>query len=627
MRNMAVWLRGGLATVVVVGGIAATAASQAAQAAPPPPTSGQGYAKISQFVTSRPVPGRPGAASDGTIQIDTDLYIPSDATPATPQPAVIYANGFGGAKDDASGSTIGPWLASHGYVVLAYSSSGFGNSGGCIELDSPQYDAQDVSALIDVLATKPYVYRDGPGDPRVAMIGGSYGGAIQLMAAASDPRLDVIAPFRTWDDLQYALSPQHLGGGSPLQAPGADVGVIKHLWTTLFFASGISQPLQQRGGCGPSTGATCPGFDPQACQVYVNAEASGRLDSQGVAVLQNSSPSRLLGRITIPTLLGQGQADTLFNLDESVATYLSLRGRGVPTRLIWQWGGHGYSPMPGEGDLFNGAVANPDSEYLPQQILLWYDRWLRQDTSVDTGPPVTYFRDWVPYDPTGSAAPAYGHAHDMPFEPPETFSLSGGDQLVPPGSTPSAGAATLVNPLNSGQCASVPQLTIDPTCSFTEFSNYQQPGATLPGGAPSPYPGTPPSDPPGTFVTFTSPPFAADTMTVGIPTAHLQLSHTNAAQDVVLYGKLYDVAPDGSAQLIHRLIAPFRVAATPTSQAVNVYLDGIAHLFPAGHHVRLELAATDDTSINNREPDVITVTTGGPGPSTFTLPVGSANAH
>ena len=47
----------------------------------------------------------------------------------------------------------------------------------------------------------------------------------------------------------------------------------------------------------------------------------------------------------MPTLIGQGQADTLFNLQESVATYTALKRQGTPVALVWQsWGHSDYEP-------------------------------------------------------------------------------------------------------------------------------------------------------------------------------------------------------------------------------------------------------------------------------------------
>jgi LPXTG-motif cell wall-anchored protein len=95
------------------------------------------------------------------------------------------------------------------------------------------------------------------------------------------------------------------------------------------------------------------------------------------------------------------------------------------------------------------------------------------------------------------------------------------------------------------------------------------------------------------------------------------MSHA-APTDLVFFGKAYDVAPDGTAELIHRLIAPVRVPAAAVGTPVDLKLLGFAHRFAKGHAVRLTLAATDATSYNAKVPDSIAVTTGAG--STFTLP-------
>ena len=48
-------------------------------------------------------------------------------------------------------------------------------------------------------------------DPRVGMVGGSYGGQIQFAVADKDPRLDAIVPIITWSDLSYSLAPNNTG--------------------------------------------------------------------------------------------------------------------------------------------------------------------------------------------------------------------------------------------------------------------------------------------------------------------------------------------------------------------------------------------------------------------------------
>ena len=64
--------------------------------------------------------------------IDTTILT---ADPATAQPAIILAHGFGGTKDDSL--TTARTLARDGYTVIIYTARGFGKSGGLIHLDNP----------------------------------------------------------------------------------------------------------------------------------------------------------------------------------------------------------------------------------------------------------------------------------------------------------------------------------------------------------------------------------------------------------------------------------------------------------------------------------------------------------
>ena len=96
-------------------------------------------------------------------------------------------------------------LRDAGYNVLTWDPRGFGSSGGAVEVDSPDYEARDVSALIDWLAKQPEAQLDKTGDPRVGMNGSSYGGGIQWVTAARDARVDVITPNISWNSLVTSL--------------------------------------------------------------------------------------------------------------------------------------------------------------------------------------------------------------------------------------------------------------------------------------------------------------------------------------------------------------------------------------------------------------------------------------
>ena len=175
--------------------------------------------------TTEPADGSTPAAP---VELDTTLYLPQH----TPAPAVLLAHGFGGSKDDLAGQARS--LARHGYVVLAYTARGFGRSGGLIHLDAPQYEVADARKLINYLATLPQVQQDRPGDPRVAVAGSSYGGALALLTAAYDHRVDAVAADITWNSLTSALFPNAAGRAGTATAGG----VFKKLWAAYLFGNG-----------------------------------------------------------------------------------------------------------------------------------------------------------------------------------------------------------------------------------------------------------------------------------------------------------------------------------------------------------------------------------------------------
>ncbi|WP_279582462.1 alpha/beta fold hydrolase [Fodinicola feengrottensis] len=125
-------------------------------------------------------------------------------------------------------------LAGQGYLVVTWSAEGFGASGGRIHLDSPDYEVSDASRLIDRLAARTDVIHDRGGDPRVAVVGGSYGGALALLLAADDHRVDAVVAQITWNDLGKSFFPNAAGG------PAAS-GVFKKLWAGLFFSTGMTR--------------------------------------------------------------------------------------------------------------------------------------------------------------------------------------------------------------------------------------------------------------------------------------------------------------------------------------------------------------------------------------------------
>jgi ABC-2 type transport system ATP-binding protein len=89
----------------------------------------------------------------------------------------------------------------------------------------------------------------------------------------------------------------------------------------------------------------------------------------------------------------------------------------------------------------------------------------------------------------------------------------------------------------------------------------------------------------------------------------------------VLFAKLYDVAPDGSVTLQHRLISPVRV--TDVDKPVRVELPGVVQQVAAGHSLRLVLAASDLAYAGNTAVQPVTITTSRAHPSVLRLPLTS----
>ena len=78
-----------------------------------------------------------------------------------------------------------------------------------------------------------------------------------------------------------------------------------------------------------------------------------------------NSPARILDQIKAPTLLIQGEADSLFPLSEGDANAKGIAANGTPVKLVWYGGGH-------DGGL-------PEAERIDALTLDWFDRYLKHD--------------------------------------------------------------------------------------------------------------------------------------------------------------------------------------------------------------------------------------------------------
>jgi ABC-2 type transport system ATP-binding protein len=502
-----------------------------------------------------------GPANNLHVRIDTTLYVPDGVGASHPAPAIIGAHGFGQDKQALAGDAA--YLAERGYVVLAYSARGFGHSTGRIGLDSPDYEVKDVHQLVNWLASQPEVAHD-PAGPLVGMFGESYGGAMALMAAAYDPRIRAIVPIVTWNSLTASFIPNDIAPGAP------QPGVFKQAWASVFLGG-----PSFAGGNAATSGGPCPRFVPAVCQAYVRTAESGRAPPSALATLAASSPASVISRIKVPTLLVQGESDTLFDLNEAEANQSGIAANGVPVKTVWIPGGHSDP-----GSLDSGATQG----HIEALATAWFDRYLRGNTKVNTGPPF----EW--YDPAAKRYVA-GLSH---VTGPSLYLSADRTLTGRPAARP--GTLRFSNP-PGGQPAALSQ---DPAGGF--FSAL------------------PPFDIPGQNMSFDSAPLPRAVEVVGSPQIHLRLSSTTP--DLVAFVKLYDVAPDATLTLPGAQVAAIHLTGlTPgVPRDVTVTVPGLAYRFPQGDRIRLVLSATDQSYANSPVAATYAVTIDGSHPASVSLP-------
>lgn len=266
-------------------------------------------------------------------------------------PTVLMGPGWGeaGATETSGTGLFGdaPIATLHdaGYHVLTWDPRGFGKSTGTITVDSAAAEGRDVQRLMDWVATQPDVQLDAKTDPRVGMVGGSYGGGIQLVTAAIDCRVDAIVPTIAWHSLGTSLNKAR---------------TVKLGWSSLLYNAARGRNV-----------------DPHITSAYESGQATGTISAADRAWFLSRGPGALVARITAPTLLIQGTVDTLFTLDEAVTNYGILREHGVPTAMLWYCGGHGTC-----------LTDSGDPKAMQTATDAWLQRWLRKDATTRTGPRV-----------------------------------------------------------------------------------------------------------------------------------------------------------------------------------------------------------------------------------------------
>ena len=494
-------------------------------------------------VTAVTIQGGPTSASDQTpVELSADIYIP-DITPA---PAVILAHGFGGSKESVTDQATD--LVNAGFVVAAYTARGFGDSTGTISMNSPQFEIADASRVIDYLASLASVETEGPNDPIVGVAGGSYGGALSLMLAGYDERVDALAADITWNDLESSLFGQSMLGAK-------DPGVYKRLWTSVFFSSGLDSPPGQADLCGR--------FSPEWCAAYTEVATTGKPTEASRALMRQSSPASITDRITVPTLLGGGQSDSLFPLQQVNANAEQIRAANpdTPVKVVWHGQGH-----DGGAD---------ESERLTALTRSWFQAYLADGPPVSPDFEASLVASSALDDRESDSVEVLTSAQypGLSGDTERTIPIAGPPQriLAPAGGVPAA-VSSLPGIGSLGGLLSLLDTRVAPNQSAQ----------------------------------FVSEPLVEPLRIIGASRVSLEVS-SDVARQAALFVGLRIQTGAGALLLPNGLIAPVNVAVGPAPQRVDIELPAIVADIAAGDRLVVTVNTTDQAFRMPGEPAVYTV--------------------
>ncbi|WP_394613814.1 CocE/NonD family hydrolase [Lentzea sp. JNUCC 0626] len=228
-----------------------------------------------------------------------------------------------------------------GYVVVSYTSRGFWDSGGTIDVAGPE-TVGDVSKVIDWAIAN--AHADGT---KVGAAGISYGAGQSLLAAANDKRIKAAAALSTWTDLARSLYPNNT--------------VNKQAVEVLLAA-------------GKATGRPGP-----VLQAAEDAYRDGRFWEVVPISAERSAASKVaqINANGTAVMLGNAWNDGIFAPGQIADFYGELTG---PKRLMLSPGDHATA------ELF-GAAGLPNEIW--ESVGRWFDKYVKGIANgIDTEQPV-----------------------------------------------------------------------------------------------------------------------------------------------------------------------------------------------------------------------------------------------
>lgn len=286
--------------------------------------------------------------------------------PAVINPLALYA-----LKDEVPGPGQ---LRPQGYNVITYDPRGRYASGGEVHLADPDFEGKDVSALTTWIAEKTQATLNAPGDPKVGLVGGSYGAALQF-AAAADKRIDAMVPVDGWDTMISSIYPE---------------SVFKTAYGGLTILGLVTSGSR---------------VHPPLYVPFITGMLLNWVGPWGKSTLNATNPD--LSQITAPTLMIRGIVDVLFPLDQGTlsAERILANGNGVPLKMVWACTGHGECTDP-----YSAA----QTAAMNVSTLAWLDQYVKgEGTRADELPTFRWF-DQKGAGFTSDAMPFQDGFNDLP---------------------------------------------------------------------------------------------------------------------------------------------------------------------------------------------------------------------
>lgn len=128
------------------------------------------------------------------MEVVGNLFIPNDLDKSVENPAIVVGHPMGAVKEQ-SANLYATKMAEQGFVTLSLDLSFWGESEGQPRnAVSPDIYAEDFSAAVDFLGTRPFVDRN-----RIGVLGICGSGGFVISAAKLDPRMKAIATVSMYD--------------------------------------------------------------------------------------------------------------------------------------------------------------------------------------------------------------------------------------------------------------------------------------------------------------------------------------------------------------------------------------------------------------------------------------------